>query len=225
MTMKRDATWSPAIVEKPAFSKANVAESSSWLAAGRSRAGSQFEAMSISPSVQYLPGSRTLLCALITLALAGEASAAREWESLGATRTQSEDTSASGIPRTDYFWAQQSNGEAGGDRWKAGQQANLSAGGNASCGLAVPASVRHVAPGIVFQEKPLTLARGACTLAAGPGQNGIILDTNFGHGTASNLTTVPEPRASTLVGTALFLLFARHRLLAPKLQVVTQSTH
>jgi hypothetical protein len=172
--------------------------------------------MSTFPSIWCLPSSKALLCSLLTLVLAGEASARREWDASATPRTESNDQAASGVPRTDYFWAQQSDRNAGVDQWKAGQHTNISAGGNASGGLVVAGSSHQLAPGIMFQEKALTITRGVYTLTTTAGENGIILDTNFGHGTTSNLTNIPEPGAWSMVALGVFLLFARYRILAPQ---------
>ena len=153
-------------------------------------------------TVLCFPGSKALFCTLITLGLAGQASALREWDANAPARTVSEDNTSASIPRSDYFWAQQSHADAGVDRWKAGQQTHFSAGGNSA-----PASGNQLAPGIAYQEKALTTEAGG---------NGIIIDTNYGHRTSSNLTNVPEPGTRSLLGFGLFFLFARHKILAPQ---------
>jgi hypothetical protein len=175
----------------------------------------QFQGMNTSKTFFCFRGLQSWSCALTILGLAVQASAMREWDPACPSRSDSNEQAPAAVPQAEYFWAQQSHGNAGVDRWKAERRTNLSAGGNASRSFNTATSGHQVAPGITFQDKALALTHGGCALATTTEGNGIILDTNYGYGTTSNLANVPEPGACTLIGFGLLLFSARHKILAP----------
>jgi len=61
----------------------------------------------------------------------------------------------------------------------------------------------------------MTLTGSILTFPAGAGNAAIIVDTNYGNDTSSNLSQIPEPRTWSMISLGFFLFFARCKVLAP----------
>lgn len=119
------------------------------------------------------------------------------------------------VSGAEHFRHTNLNGGAAVGLWNATLQTGLSAGANAGSRLAVSIPGQPAANATVFRDRTMTLTGSILTFPAGAGNAAIIVDTNYGNDTSSNLSQIPEPRTWSMISLGFFLFFARCKVLAP----------
>jgi hypothetical protein len=120
------------------------------------------------------------------------------------------------MPSVADIEGQKGNGDgSAADVVGSGQISRATGKAGTGVSLAVPTPGHPVANDRIFRNQTRPAAGRAFVPGIGRGV-AIVVDTNFGNRTNSNLTRVPEPGPWPMISLGFFLFFARCRILAPQ---------